>query len=275
MTETTLSQETEEATVQVILTAIPSPIPTLGIGSTIVSEVDGMRMVYIPEGFFLRGTADKELPDEYDAKPQRSIYLDAFWIDLFEVTNGQYALCVEAGACNEPSTSSSFTRQNYFDDPEYDNYPVIFVKWADAKSYCHWAGRRLPFEAEWEKAARGTDGRLYPWGNEEPNLNLLNFGGNTGDTTPVGSYSAGASPFGVLDMAGNVWEWVRDWYFWGYYSEAPERNPEGPVSGNYHVLRGGSWDLIGRIVRVDYRWTLPYGMDRSKDVGFRCAMDAE
>jgi len=155
----------------------------------------------------------------------------------------------------------------------YERHPVVCVSWFGAQAYSQWAWRRLPSEAEWEKAARGTDGRRYPWGNQAPNPELLNFNGNMGGTTPVGSFPLGASPYGALDMAGNVWEWVADWYDAGYYRVAPQRNPPGPSTGVGHVQRGGAWDDDEWVTQVSIRdWDiLAY---KGYDSGFRCAQTA-
>ena len=237
--------------------------------ATRTAEVDGMIQVYIPEGVFLMGSADDQ-PAEADERPQHSVYLDAFWIDLTEVTNAMYARCVSAGGCREPAQISSKTRLFYYSDSRFANYPVIYVSWQDANTYCQWAGRRLPTEAEWEKAARGADGRFFPWGDAPAESNRLNYNQHVGDTTPVGSYPTGASSYGVLDMAGNVAEWVADWYDASYYAVSTAVNPLGPGSGQYRVLRGGSWFSPEQVVRAVYRlWNLPdLGYDSS---GFRCA----
>ena len=165
---------------------------------------DGMVMVYVPEGSFLMGSADGDL-DAYDSEfPQHQVTLDAFWLDQTEVTNGQYERCVADGECR--------ANYDYGSDFTGENQPVVGVSWDDAADYCAWAGGQLPTEAQWEYAARGPESLTYPWGDSAPDLTLLNYDWNVGRTTDVGSYPAGASWVGVLDMAGNVYEWVADWY---------------------------------------------------------------
>ena len=250
-----------------------TPWPTIPpftpeIGSFI--ESDGVTMMFVPAGAFSMGS-DSGYGDE---KPIHSVTLDAYFIDKYEVTNAAYKRCVDAGVCNPPLDAGSRTRSSYYSNPEFDKYPVIYVDWNMANTYCAWRSARLPTEAEWEKAARGLDGRTYPWG-ENVDCDKANYNFCVGDTTKVGSYLDGVSPYGLYDMAGNVLEWVADWYDSDYYSNSPFSNPLGPSSGYYRVLRGGSW----------YAWWYGYGNDvRSAYrcyggvpgcigglIGFRCA----
>jgi formylglycine-generating enzyme required for sulfatase activity/uncharacterized caspase-like protein len=259
-------------------TATPSS-STLGIGSTMISEKDGMILLYVPAGEFIMGSND----GKSDEKPAHKANLSAFWIDQTEVTNAMYLKCVREEKCNEPRRRGSYTEDYYFYNPQKGNYPVIYVSWGDAKSYCEWVDRRLPTEAEWEKAARGKDGRIYPWGNDFPGstsyFDLLGY--NQPDTSEVGKSSKGVSVYGVFNLAGNVWEWTADWYSDTFYQNPPPLNPLGPEKGEYRVLRGGSWYSILRAgnkyyfdgLRSSNRfWMAPN--DSTNDVGFRCAMSA-
>ena len=247
-----------------------SASPDLDAGSTRLSEIDGMRLVYVPGGDFEIGSDLGEV----DERPRRTIYLDAFWIDQTEVTNNMYARCVAEGACTLPHSPGSQTRPQYYGNPAYDNYPVIYVDWRQAKAYCSWAGRRLPTEAEWEKAARGLDGRPYPWGETLPESSLLNYASTLGDTAPVGSYPDGASPYGALDMLGNVWEWVSDCYDRYYYVAAPRQNPPGPAfcRHDHRVIRGAvSWqEPMHTHAQVTNRLNNLAG-ESGPALGFRCA----
>lgn len=251
------------------------------------SSTDQMKMVFIPGGAFqMGGLNDKAQPDE---KPSHKVTLKGFWLDKTEVTNAQYAQCVAAGVCEIPNELKSATRSDYYTNPEYADYPVIYVTWNDAKAYCEWAGRRLPTEAEWEYAARGTDFRNYPWGDTDPSEETANFGFKNKDTVKVGSYPAGASPFGILDMAGNVWEWVADYYSASYYEKSPAENPTGPdkpgVNGLQMVMRGGSWaDEIAELRLSNRGFGLAQNLEADKlsnsyagqaneRTGFRCAAD--
>jgi formylglycine-generating enzyme required for sulfatase activity len=230
-------------------------------------------MQYVPQGAFGMGAIFAWVSEDYE-RPRHVVYLDAFWLDQTEVTNAEYALCVAASKCQPPARGASNTRPTYYSDPAYAAFPVIGVSANAAANYCAWAGKRLPYEAEWEKAAAGLDNRVYPWGLSDPTCLLANAGGCQEDTSTVGSYPAGASPYGVLDMAGNVREWVRDFFSLDYYQYSPEDNPQGPLTGSAIVTRGGSFaDPFTRL--------LIYNRDHEKptvtrdDLGFRCAATAK
>lgn len=229
-----------------------------------ISQVDSMPLSLIPEGEFLMGS-DIRFASE---GPSHKVYLPAYWMDQFEVTNGMYQKCVDKGACQLPVST------RYYDDPTYTSHPVVYVTWFMAQQYCIWAGRRLPSEAEWEKAARGTDGRDYPWGDFDPNEYRLNFASNIGGTTKVGSFPHGVSPYGLFDMAGNVFEWTNDWFDLEYYQNSPYLAPTGPDSGQFRVLRGGAWDYGGMEASVSFRiWYPPE--DVYGEFGFRCASSVD
>ncbi len=257
---------------------VPTSTPTLETRR--IADKDGMVQLLVPEGVFRMGSTEDEItaaceqfeeiyPDRscdrdwfsYET-PAHNVFLSSFWIDETEVTNAQYRLCVEAGNCTLPDPLT------YYNDDTYTNHPVGHVNWHQATAYCEWAGRALPTEAQWEKAARGTEHLLYPWGDQFDGTKVNYCDSNctnswadkmTSDgyerTAPVGSFPEGASPYGALDMGGNVWEWVADWYDSDYYQTQTTlaENPTGPDNGQYKVLRGGAWDSYIYDVRAAYR----------------------
>ena len=249
---------------------------------TITTPKDEAVMVYVPAGEFLMGTSDADI--EYykqifplrritrfdNERPQRTVFVDAFYIDKYEVTNKQYKQFL---------AETGYEPKHYLDRLPYNapNLPAVVLEWEDAVAYTVWAGKRLPTEAEWEKAARGTDGRIWPWGNEWDGTKLS---GNDGtglkdgykETAPVGQFPQGASPYGAHDMAGNLWEWVSDWYDPNYYQTSPPHiNPKGPDTGDGHVLKGGGWAENLDFTRCASRLG---GEPGSLLRGFRCVIDA-
>ena len=219
---------------------------------------DPVEMSAVPAGDFVMGSDDTEA--DADERPRARIRVEAFSIDRVEVTNARYGLCVEAGACSLPVGTA-------FGDATKAGHPVTIVSWAQAAAYCQWVGKRLPTEAEWEKAARGVDGRRYPWGSrlEPDRVNA----GYTAGTAAVGSYAAGVSPYGVLDMAGNVWEWTSSLY--RPYPYAAGDGREDLKARGARVNRGGSWYYEAWYVRTTYRATADHIYRRIADLGFRCA----
>jgi serine/threonine-protein kinase len=271
--------------------------PSAGDQST--RAADGMIMLYVPAGQFEMGSEDSEVDAAlqmcltyYQAgckrswfeveQPVHTVQLDAYWIDQTEVTNAQYSICVGAGSCVPPASSNSDTRSAYYNDPAFATYPVIHVDWWQARTYCQWAGGRLPTEAEWEYAARGPGRRIYPWGDEYDGTRLNScdvtcrydwaddtYDDNFRDTAPVGSYPNGGSWVGTQDQAGNVWEWVADSF--GAYSPFMQLNPAGPSSGAMRVVRGDAADGSRSVSRSAAR----HGMSPSSTYeyrGFRCAV---
>ncbi|MCP9471826.1 MAG: formylglycine-generating enzyme family protein [Nitrospira sp.] len=231
---------------------------------------DPVPMIIIPAGEFLMGSPEGQgRPDEW---PQRSVYLDAFEIDQVEVTNERYMRFVKATGHRPPP--DPFGTGPLQSIKGLEQLPVVQTTWYDATAYCTWAQKRLPTEAEWEKAARGTDGRLYPWGNDPPTPRRANFDREwDGQRTlhAVGSLPEGDSPYGVKDMAGNAREWVADWYEADYYAQAPNRNPQGPEKkGVVRSIRGGSWHSPANDVRAAARGRGGFAL-QTHGTGFRCA----
>ena len=240
--------------------------------------VDDMRMAFVPAGEFLMGSSESDLAAEPIEKPQNTIDLDGYWIDQHEVTIYQYSKCINVGVCSPSETNiSSQFRFSFSDSPA-----VTGVSWEDAKTYCEWAGRRLPTEAEWEKAARGTDGRIYPWGDLDisncvdnqiiaySNVNYASSGVRL--LAYEGQNFSCAAPSGAIDMIGNAWEWVSDYFDPDYYQDLPLQNPQGPNSGEDRVLKGGSWTTTNpNFLRVANRWNKPQNFTDT-NIGFRCAM---
>jgi len=279
---TTVPAIISTATVEVV---VPTIAPTDEPSNERTSPIDGMPQVYIPGGAFRMGGMDaRAAPDEM---PAHEVSLGAFWMDQLEVTNAMYALCVSSGACELPQSLKSQRRPEYFNSPEFKDYPVVYVTWGQAKAYCEWAGRRLPSEAEWERAARGDDLRTFPWGEDKADGRFANFNMLVTDTSRVGTYPAGASPFGVFDMAGNVAEWVNDFYKFNYYGESEPVNPTGPPTSSSfrRVVRGGSLGDAEINIRVAKRSSVlgsnlnaipgssAYLGEFSPRIGFRCAAD--
>lgn len=257
-------------------TDLPTPTPP-----PIITDL-GNRMLFVPAGLSVMG--DDE--GERDEQPARRIELDAFFIDETEVTVAQYAECVDAGECRRPLTIA----ENYYGAPNFDDYPVIFVNWYSAEAFCKWRGARLPSEAEWEKAASfdpATNSKfVYPWGDvfDGTKLNFcdvncisadrdVNYDDGYRFAAPVGSYSNGRSPIGAYDMAGNVMEWVSDWYDFSFYRKGVETNPLGPTEGEFKSFRGGSWLSTAEEVQSVARANFDPLVNQS-NLGFRCAMTA-
>lgn len=253
-------------------------------GNTLIAEKDGMTLVFVPAGEFEMGSEN----GDDDESPVHTVFLDEFWIDQTEVTNAMFALFMEDTNYTTVAegVGKSYIYQNAdwelvwgadwqhpggpeTDLDELDLHPVLHMSWLDASAYCAWTNRRLPTAAEWEKAARGVDGRRYPWG-QQINSDYLNYDSNLSETMPVGSYPSSASPYDALDMAGNVWEWVADWYVSDYYQNSPLENPLGPESGQFRELRGGSWGNSAYNTRASDRNFNAPGFTFIVN-GFRCA----
>lgn len=230
---------------------------------------DRREMILIPEGVFTRGSDS----GGFDEKPQQEIYLDAFWVDKYEVSVEDYNVFRRAANYVEPSVPFFQGDYNILKTP---NFPVVGVSWYDAVNYCTWAGKRLLREAEWEKAARGTHGLVYPWGNRvlPKRANISGTADGFKYMAPVGSFPMGRSVYGVYDMAGNASEWVEDWYDQFYYQKSPIINPEGTAKSKNRVFRGGSWDARKVDIRAAKRFAASSGR-KDSIVGFRCGKSVE
>ncbi len=246
-----------------------TPLPHRQLGT------DGAPMALVPAGTFTMGSADGQA----DEQPPHSVFLPNYYLDVYEVTVSRYARFLKGVNAEHPMAWAEATDGRHWDKP------VVGIDWFDAKEYCEWVGRRLPTEAEWEKAARGTDERRYPWGDAPPTPSLANFGRlnwkGYATVSAVGAHQLGHSPYGIADLAGNVWEWMADRYDGRSYatrvapdhSGEPTFNPQGAPNGPLRVLRGGSWSDPPTTLRASNRGGYPPGAHRS-DFGFRCAADA-
>jgi formylglycine-generating enzyme required for sulfatase activity len=240
---------------------------------------DAAPMVLVPAGTFPMGVPKGARDGGRDEYPRHDVQLSSYYIDTYEVTNGRYQQFVKGAGHRPPQHPKNPSRtlwQGTTIPESIADRPVINVDWHDAAAYCRWAGKRLPTEAEWEKAARGVDDRRFPWGDVEPTSKHLNYNQQwIGEKTlmPVGSYEAGKSPYGVYDMAGNVWEWVADWYDPLYYEKSPPKDPKGPAIGTHKVIRSSGWHVETPLVRIFTR-VKSDPLNRNDSTGFRCAMDA-
>jgi serine/threonine-protein kinase len=300
--DTLLPSETPLPTATQVLpteTTVPTNTPApLNTPTSVLPQIyngpDGVEMRLVPAGEFTMGSTSDDVlqavslcrvnPDgdscaqsEFTSEmPQHVVYVSAFYMDVTEITNSQYRACANAGGCDPPDEGSGqYRRSEYFDRSQYANYPVVWVSWFDARDYCTWAGERLPTEAEWEKAARGTDARIYPWGNvfSSDRANTQDRGSEA--ILQVGQFGSGASPYGILDLAGNVWEYVEDWLDPDYYHVSPARDPHGPSSSpsGRRVLRSGSYANFQHYARVVNRGAVT--PDSSTQFrGIRCVLDA-
>lgn len=255
-----LSQSLDTARGQLEQLRRPRPLPE-------ASPLPPAPMAVVPEGSFLMGANGTDALE--DERPQHEVWLDRFEIDRFEVSIGHYA---EYMSAQKPPPPWQWENA---DPLQHRDRPVVGVNWWDADAYCRWRGKRLPTEAEWEKAARGTDQRLFPWGNQAPNDRLANFAlgarfSYSQALMPVQQYELGRSPYGLYQMAGNAGEWVADWYESRYYETSPSRNPSGPTVGSFRVLRGGSWSDLPKYLLTYGRFKLP-PETRNSYTGFRCA----
>jgi formylglycine-generating enzyme required for sulfatase activity len=245
---------------EVVIAESPTASPTLALVNEIVDDFE-VKMALVSAGEFMMGS---ELGD-LDEQPVHIVELDAFYMDVYEVTNRSYLDCVSAGVCSPPGKQDNLLTYN----SALADYPVTMVDWDMAKTFCEWRGARLPTEAEWEKAARGTDERIYPWG-DDISCDFANYDGCQASLSPVGSYPRGVSPYGMYDMAGNVYEWVADHYYDEYYRISPLKNPLGPEFTDVKSIRGGAIRFDTKILRSSMRFAY-HPSDRQDYLGFRCA----
>ncbi|MBI4732457.1 MAG: formylglycine-generating enzyme family protein [Chloroflexi bacterium] len=250
---------------------VNEPVDYEPVAGTTIPWVDMSYVVYVPPGDFQMGEDETEPSDH---SPAHTVTLDGFWIHQTEVTNRMYALCVDLVICSTPYHETG--KPYWYANPAHADAPVVGVDWYQAETYCEWIDGRLPTEAEWEKAARGTEGDPNPWGDEDPTCNLLNFAGCFEPVSPVDvrSYFYGASPFELADTAGNVSEWVLDWYDEEYYAVPPSQNPTGPADGDFRVVRGSNYDSVAGDVPVYLRAAVD-PLEHHAEVGFRCVLTGE
>ena len=244
-------------------TPAPTETPEPTVLPVKIEDSKGVPMVLVPEGEFIMGADD----DQAAAMPAHTVYLDDYYIDVFEVTQTRYKACLDAGGCELTAGTGELLNR-----PVWDEHPMMDINWYDALEYCEWRGGSLPTEAQWEKAARGTDQRRYPWGNEPVTCERARYGACGWMTAPVGSHPEGVSPYGVHDMAGNAWEFIYDWYDQDFYKVSPVENPTGPdIETGWKSERGGAWFYEASLMSSIWRnhakptWHFTY-------VGFRCVI---
>jgi formylglycine-generating enzyme required for sulfatase activity len=285
--ETEMGRPEAKATVMKWLKMTPQNHPERGrmlalLAKTQAAQEAPLEWVTVPAGEFVMGAAETDTQATPDEKPQHKVYLDAFLIGKYEVTNAQYHAFVKATAHRLPENCCDPKYNIWRGDVMMDgvgDLPMINVSWDDAAAFCNWAGGRLPTEAEWEKAARGSDGRMFPWGNEAPSGNRANYSfdpisiwDGPASLAKKDQYEYGRSPYGVYEMSGNVWEWTQDWYDENYYKNSPAKNPVGPLTGEARVMRGASWRNTADMLRASNR-NKHAPTERRVYIGFRCAKD--
>lgn len=253
----------------------------MAMSHLVAAEINDQEMVTVPAGEFEMGCNHSRYDEicERDAFPAHKVFLDAYQIDKYEVSFRRYKKCVDDGKCGIPDSDGACN----WAESWKGNHPANCVDWSNAKKMCEFEGKRLPTEAEWEKAARGIqDKRIFPWGDTPPSYDnavmnqkvagqTMGPGCGSGTTRPIGSKPAGVSPYGAHDMAGNVWEWVSDWFDEDYYQKSPNKNPKGPASGTYRTVRGGDWLMrkdVGLTSHLRHHYS-PAG--RGYVIGWRCA----